>query len=99
MKKILLLLIVLGFAGQSWGQETFKVNDTITLLHTIPIINKLTDMPYVNTGDTTNLKIDANSLKRGFKYIISNIDNDSNKVTLQPLNFKVYNKARIVRRG
>jgi hypothetical protein len=53
---------------------------------------------YENPDILDSFSMEANILKGGYRYIISSIDDTTNIVTLQPLNFKVYNTARIQRR-
>lgn len=94
MKTKLLLVAIFLFAGMAWGQESFKVKDTITLSNTI-VIDKSRNNPFEYSDTLSTLS--ANSLKGGFRYKI--IKQDSNKVKLQALNFKIYNIKRIERRN
>lgn len=93
-----LLLLFSNIFAQRTGETVFNVKDTITLSHSIPIFNRSGTIPYEYSVNEGNLLVQPNILKGGYRYMINNIDDTTNKVTLQPLNFKVYNFAKIQRR-
>lgn len=97
LSAVLMLLTITIFAQRS-SETVFNVKDTITLSHSIPIINRSGSVPYEYSVSEDNLLIQPNILKGGYRYMINNIDDTTNKVTLQALDFNVYNSARIKRR-
>jgi len=96
MKTKLFIIVLLCLSGVGWGQE-FQIKDTITLLNDITIKGKANTNLYDYISDNDRLNtISANQLPKGYKYFIADI-NDKD-IILKPLNFKLYNTKRILRR-
>lgn len=95
--KLFTSLCILGFVVQGWGQ-VFKERDTISFLNDVEIKgkNSTDDFYIVDLKDDKLITITPYKLPKNYMYIISEIDGQ--EITLQPINTKLFNTKRIIRR-